>query len=151
MGPGASRLRDPASAKEGRVSLPRVSSIFLLVRDLKESVRFYRDALGFREGHGEEAFAILRLGEIELMLQAEGGDAAPSEGSKRGEGVVFCLEAADARRCASRLAEAGFPPLRGPVEQPWGRTELTVDDPDGYRWNLWQRTVGRRMWPSGGK
>ena len=131
------------------LSLKRVSSIFIVVKDVKRSVKFYRDTLGFTEAHVEEAFAMLRLGDFDLMLHRSGtSDVEPLiHGKHPGGGVVFCIEAQDVKKWAERLKEAGYPPVRGPVDQPWGRTELTVDDPDGYRWDLWHRTVGRKVWP----
>ena len=54
----------------------------LNVADIEMSLTFWRDLIGFEEMNrfdheGELVFASLRSGDVELMLNARGGDPAP--------------------------------------------------------------------------
>lgn len=111
---------------------------FLAVEDMKASVAFYVDGLGFQfkgkwEVDGELCWCRLQLGGAGVMLQqfpAEGHDARRFNGN-RGEGVELCFFLDDAlefhRFCVSRGIGASEPVVSNRL---WA-THLI--DPDGYR------------------
>jgi lactoylglutathione lyase len=98
------------------------------VPNLPETMRFYRDLLGFREsyrfpGDGEPQFVTLKLGGSELGLAA--GDAAPAAG------YALCVYADDCDAAVRRLRDAGAPVTEEPSDTPWGERMARVSDPAG--------------------
>lgn len=129
----------------------------LLVRDLKRSLAFYCDLLGFTEkfGRPEDGFVYLEMGHAQIMLEALPDD--PSGLWITGElmppfgrGLNLQIEVADVRSIYDRLAAAGVCPFR-PLRRSWyregahenGQDEFLVQDPDGYLLRFMQH-VGTR-------
>ncbi len=115
----------------------------LYVTDLRRSLAFYVDLLGFtvRYERPEERFAYLERGGAELMLEEPVGRTfllAPLE-APYGRGMNLQIEVEDATAIADAIASAGLPFLL-PVEDRWyrrdddlvGRRQFVVADPDGY-------------------
>jgi catechol 2,3-dioxygenase-like lactoylglutathione lyase family enzyme len=106
------------------------SRILLRPRDLDRSRRFYRDALGlaiYREfGPLEDPGVVFFLGQA--LLEVSGHAAGPPGGS-----VVIWIQVRDVHAEHARLAAAGVPVIREPVTEPWGLTEMWIEDPDGIR------------------
>ena len=104
----------------------------ILVRpvDLDRSRRFYRDVLGlavYREfGPAADPAMVFFLGQG--LLEVSGHGPGPS-----GTSVMIWLQVRDVRAEHSRLAAAGVRVLREPVTEPWGLTEMWIEDPDGVR------------------
>ncbi len=102
----------------------------ILVRpvDLDRSRRFYRDALGlaiYREfGPAEDPAVVFFLGQG--LLEVSGHADGPAGGS-----VMIWLQVRDVRAEHRRLAASGVRVLREPVAEPWGLTEMWIEDPDG--------------------
>ncbi len=126
---------EPDGVRELRVSLT--------VEEYDEALRFYRDGLGLAveeswnrpDGSG----AILPAGRATLELlsitMAETIDRI--EAGKRVSGDVrLALEVEDSAAEGQRLAEAGAEPVGGPVETPWGDTNVRVRAPDGMQLTL---------------
>jgi len=109
------------------------SRILLRPRDLDRSRRFYRDVLGlavYREfGPPDDPSLVFFLGQG--LLEVSGG-GAPS-GAPPSPAVMIWLQIRDVHAEHTRLAAAGVPILREPVTEPWGLTELWIEDPDGVR------------------
>jgi predicted enzyme related to lactoylglutathione lyase len=109
-----------------------VLSSRILVRpaDLGRSRQFYRDVLGlavYREfGPATDPSAVFFLGQGLLEVSGHG----PGPG---GESVMIWLQVRDVHAEHSRLAAAGVRVLRAPVVEPWGLTEMWIEDPDGVR------------------
>jgi catechol 2,3-dioxygenase-like lactoylglutathione lyase family enzyme len=110
--------------------------------DLENSLNFYRDGLGFEIAyHRLPDFAYLRLGEVQLMLQAEHADTWRTGALDRplGRGVNLQIEVSDAAALRDRLVGAGRPIFRD-LATAWyraddiehGQREFLVQDPDGY-------------------
>src|SRR5688572_14458375 len=118
---------------------------FFMVSNMKESLRFYEDGLGFALAFkwnvdGEIRWCWLKLGDAALMLQEfsrEARDAAKREG-KLGNGVSVCFVCEDAiaiyREIKSRGIEASRPFVGNNM---W---VTSVSDPDGYRLDFESKT-----------
>jgi catechol 2,3-dioxygenase-like lactoylglutathione lyase family enzyme/heme-degrading monooxygenase HmoA len=126
---------EPEGVRELRVSLT--------IEEYDEALRFYRDGLGLEveeswdrpDGSG----AILPAGRASLELlsttMAETIDRV--EVGKRVSGEVrLALDVEDSAAMGQRLAEAGAEPVGGPVETPWGDTNVRVRAPDGMQLTL---------------
>ena len=98
--------------------------------DLDRSRRFYRDMLGlavYREfGPAADPGVVFFLGQG--LLEVSGHGPGPS-----GSPVMIWLQVRDVRAEHARLAEAGVRVLREPAVEPWGLTEMWIEDPDGVR------------------
>ena len=106
------------------------SRILLRPADLDRSHRFYRDVLGlavYREfGSLAAPGLVFFLGPGFLEVS---GHAAGSPGAA----VMIWLQVRDVRAEHERLAAAGVRVLRQPQAEPWGLTEMWIEDPDGVR------------------
>ena len=98
--------------------------------DLGRSRRFYRDLLGlaiYREfGPPEDPGVVFFLGQG--LLEVSGHSAGPA-----GRSVMIWIQVRDVRAEHARLAAAGVPVIREPTAEPWGLTEMWIEDPDGIR------------------
>ena len=106
------------------------SRILLRPVDLDRSMRFYLDVLGlavYREFvPAADPGVVFFLGQG--LLEVSGRGPAPS-----GVPVMIWLQVRDVRDEHRRLAAAGARVLREPAEEPWGLTEMWIEDPDGVR------------------
>jgi catechol 2,3-dioxygenase-like lactoylglutathione lyase family enzyme len=106
------------------------SRILLRPSDLDRSRRFYRDVLGlaiYREfGPPEDPGVVFFLGPG--LLEVSGHGAGPG-----GQSVMIWIQVRDVHAEHTRLAAAEVSILRGPVTEPWGLTEMWIEDPDGIR------------------
>jgi len=109
-----------------------VLSSRILVRpsDLDRSRRFYRDVLGlaiYREfGPPDDPGMVFFLGPG--LLEVSGHTADPA-----GDSVIIWIQVRDVHAEHARLAAAGVPVIRGPATEPWGLTEMWIQDPDGIQ------------------
>ncbi len=106
------------------------SRILLRPADLSRSRRFYRDVLGlavYREfGPSEDPGVVFFLGSGFLEVS---GHATGSPGPS----VLIWLQVRDVHAERDRLAAGGVRILREPTAEPWGLTEMWIEDPDGVR------------------
>jgi catechol 2,3-dioxygenase-like lactoylglutathione lyase family enzyme len=106
------------------------SRILLRPGDLDRSRRFYRDLLGlaiYREfGPVDDPGVVFFLGQG--LLEVSGRADGPP-----GRSVMIWIQVRDVRAERARLAEAGVPVIREPTAEPWGLTEMWIEDPDGIR------------------
>lgn len=106
------------------------SRILLRPADLGRSRRFYRDVLGlaiYREfGAPADPAVVFFLGSgfLELSGHSTGG---------AGRAVMIWLQVRDINAEYERLAAAGVRIVREPVTEPWGLTEMWIEDPDGVQ------------------
>jgi predicted enzyme related to lactoylglutathione lyase len=109
-----------------------VLSSRILVRpaDLGRSRRFYRDVLGlavYREfGPPDDPGMVFFLGSGFLEVSGHSDGAA-------GPSVMIWLQVRDVEAEHERLAAAGVRILREPATEPWGLTEMWIEDPDGIQ------------------
>jgi predicted enzyme related to lactoylglutathione lyase len=106
------------------------SRILLRPADLGRSHHFYRDVLGlaiYREfGPPSDPGLVFFLGPGLLEVSGHSAGAA-------GSSVMIWLQVRDVNAEHERLAAAGARILREPVVEPWGLTEMWIEDPDGVR------------------
>lgn len=127
----------------------------LAVTDLKQSVAFWCDVIGFsvRYERPEDRFAYLVLGRAHVMLDqiATGRTWATGElAPPLGRGVNFEIQVSDLEPILQRLEAGGVPLFLAPEEQ-WYRSgdreigvrQFLVQDPDGYLLRL-QTEIGTR-------
>jgi glyoxylase I family protein len=119
----------------------------LQVFDMKASVSFYQDMLGFNVIHtyepdGHFYWASLELGGIELMLNAAFEDEnRPKEMNParvRGHGdTELYFEVMDVQVVYDGLKEKGLA-LEKPKDTHYNTRQLTLVDPDGYKLIFYQ-------------
>ncbi len=81
----------------------------------------------YREfGRADDPGMVFFLGQG--LLEVSGHGPAPS-----GAPVMIWLQVRDVRAEHRRLAGAGARVLREPVLEPWGLTEMRIEDPDGVQ------------------
>ena len=106
------------------------SRILLRPSDPARSRQFYRDRLGlavYREfGPPADPGVVFFLGAG--LLEVSGRSDGPAPGP-----VMIWLQVRDVAAEHARLAAAGVPIARGPTVEPWGLTEMWIEDPDGVR------------------
>jgi glyoxylase I family protein len=106
----------------------------LFVDDIRRSVAFYRDLLGFElsgtwEPDGELSWCRLRRGGSAIMLQQACDEDGPAKGRGRGVGFFFHCDDADAMH--DELSSRGLK-LDPPCIAFYGMNQVFVTDPDGY-------------------
>jgi lactoylglutathione lyase len=111
----------------------RVDYVIRFVRDLEESVAFYRDVLGVPvklvgDGYVEFDTENVKLGLYERGKLPELLGSAPERAGPDGE-LVFVVDDVDA--WAERLDRAGIARLSGPTDRSWGHRTMHLADPDG--------------------
>lgn len=127
----------------------------LMCADVRASVRFYRDVLGFQvidrmDDVGSTGFASLRHGVARIMLASPSYiPRAPTvEGRYPQSAYYFYVEDADALRAA--VVGAGWPATEC-VDRFYGLREFEVVDPEGHVLLLGQ-DIGRvRKGAAGGQ
>ena len=121
--------------------MARRAGAILAVRDVEDSIAFYRDQIGFNveAEYDDPPYATLELAGSRLSLAEQGHPAddrpgvemtAPVDRS-RAE-VVLVVEVDDAKAEYERLGAAGVRFLAEPYEPPWGGCRFFCVDPDGY-------------------
>ncbi len=106
------------------------SRVLLHPTDHARSRHFYEETLGlavYREfGPAEHPGVVFHLGNglLELSGQSENGPGAE---------IALWIQVRNVHGQHDRLAAAGTPILREPVQEPWGLIECWIADPDGMR------------------
>ena len=109
------------------MKIEKISAITLKVRDMRASVRFYKDVLGLEMLYGGEqvSFSSFRTTEHKhTILNLERGGAVIDWGR-----MIFHVFDVDA--VWTYLKEKGFNPER-PRDAPWGERYFHMADPDGH-------------------
>ena len=98
--------------------------------DVLSSRRFYRDMLGlaiYREfGPPDDPGVVFFLGPG--LLEVSGHTVGPA-----GRSVMVWIQVRDVQAEHARLAAAAVPIIWGPATEPWGLTEMWIQDPDGIQ------------------
>lgn len=122
-------------------SLPKFSAN-LLVRNVENSIGFYRDVLGASIRYSDNDFAALSLLGADLMLHADHAyDHHPLYASlqatgQRGVGAELRILGIDPDQAEERAKNAGATIVQPCKDFPHGWREVTLLDPDGYIWTV---------------
>jgi uncharacterized glyoxalase superfamily protein PhnB len=110
---------------------------YLTVNDLKRSMRFYTEGLGFAledeyKSDGEVRGVLLAAGETKLGLSQD--DFAKGRDRAKGVGMRLHLETdQDVKALARQAQGAGIRLDSDPAPLPWGPIGFTLTDPDGFK------------------
>lgn len=125
----------------------QVTSAFLYVDDVVESLEFYNEIVGAEvaqvhtetEG-GPITLAILRIGDFSIMLHPQDELSEQFADQRPGIGIHLQLRVDDIDAFYQHCLDQGaMLSLSGePVDQEWGWRELALKDPDGYVWSVYQ-------------
>jgi predicted enzyme related to lactoylglutathione lyase len=126
---GETRASERQSCEDAGVEVLS-SRILLRPADLARSRQFYRDVLGlavYREfGPADDPGVVFFLGTGFLEVSGHSDGTA-------GQSVMIWLQVRNIETEHRRLVAAGVRVLRPPVAEPWGLTEMWIEDPDGVR------------------
>jgi uncharacterized glyoxalase superfamily protein PhnB len=109
----------------------------LTVNDLKKSIRFYTEGLGFgldpRPNMQQEGrFAMLVAGNASLGLGQD--DFAKGRDRVKGTGMRLWIETSqDIRALSEQVKRAGYSLDSEPEKMPWGPLAFSLTDPDGFK------------------
>ena len=109
----------------------------LTVNDLKGSIRFYTEGLGFAMGEkyedeGKLMGVMVSAGGSTLGLSQD--DFAKGRDRVKGVGMRLYLETdQNIEELAAQAKSAGIKLTDGPGPNPWGQVAFTVVDPDGFK------------------
>jgi catechol 2,3-dioxygenase-like lactoylglutathione lyase family enzyme len=114
----------------------------LSVSNIVESLRFYRDIIGFNVEYSrpKEKFYFLSIDSAQLMIEEINNHWWTGElVYPFGRGINFQIEVNDVASIVKRLEEAEVTLFRAPEEKwyggegvEFGQVEFLVQDPDGY-------------------
>jgi uncharacterized glyoxalase superfamily protein PhnB len=109
----------------------------LTVKDMRETLRFYNDVLGFETAftmpgeNGEIIHASVKRGNVSLMFSPYGADRL----TQPGDGVVLYFMVDENDDIDAEFAHAksnGATVTQEPTDQFWGHRDWSIKDPDGY-------------------
>jgi len=109
---------------------------FLTANDLQASIAWYRDILGFivaEEYKRDDKVMGVRMqaGAVQLMLGQD--DFAKGRDRAKGVALRFYFQTdQDIDALAAAIRERGGKLTQEPTDQPWGRRDFAVVDPDGF-------------------
>ncbi len=112
----------------------------LTVKDLRQSVAWYRDLLGFTvdreiERDGKLRAVAVKAGAIRLLLNQDDG----ARGCARVKGEGFALQFIPSQsvdQIADRIKAHGGSLETEPADMPWGVRAFRVRDPDGFKFAI---------------
>jgi len=110
----------------------------LFVKNIEESMKFYRNVLGFilpedtnksyisiRKGN-----VVLGLGEMKNLRKNH--PVKVSSGQRIGLGIEIVLEVENIKDVYKKVIEEDYPIQTELTKRPWGLEDFRIIDPDGY-------------------
>jgi uncharacterized glyoxalase superfamily protein PhnB len=128
---GATARREPESFRGRNLSAS------LTVRDLQQSLAWYRDVAGFvvdkeYEREGTLRAVALKAGNVRILIGQD--DGAKGWDRAKGEGFSLMITTAqDVDEIANRIKERGGALETEPADLPWGPRAFRLQDPDGFK------------------
>lgn len=125
----------------------RINIICLGVRDMKRSIHFYRDGLGFQTDETEETPAVIffnttgtkfELYPLTLLAEDISPDNPPPLGSGFG-GITLAYNVktkGEVNKIIELARNAGATIVKEPQDVFWGGYHAYFSDPDGYYWEI---------------
>ena len=115
----------------------RSLDVSLTVKELQQSVDWYRDVVGFtvnqRYERESKLFAVsLGAGDVRILLTQDDG----AKGLDRAKGDGFSMQFTTEQSIdgvAARVTGRGWPIDAPPADMPWGVRMFRMKDPDGFR------------------
>ena len=109
----------------------------LTVKDIRKSLAWYRDVVGFtvdreHERDGQLRAVSFRAGAVRLLITQDDG----AKGLDRAKGEGFSLQFTVAGRVddvANRIKRCGGTLDSEPTDMPWGARVFRLRDPDGFK------------------
>jgi len=109
----------------------------LTVKDLRKSLAWYRDVVGFtvdreHERDGQLRAVSLRAGAVRILINQDDG----AKGLDRVKGEGFSLQftvPGSVDDIANRIKQCGGTLESEPADMPWGPRVFRVRDPDGFK------------------
>ncbi|MEO5818088.1 MAG: VOC family protein [Gemmatimonadaceae bacterium] len=108
----------------------------LTVKDVQQSMEWYRDVVGFtvdeqHEREGKLMAVSLKAGTVRLLLGQDNG--AKGWDRLKGEGFsLMLITNQDVDGIAARIKAMGGTLSSEPTDMPWGQRVFRVKDPDGF-------------------
>jgi lactoylglutathione lyase len=120
----------PAGSMVKSMATFRESFPILQVADMRRSVGFYSDLLGFGRTYSfpsddDPEFVLLAIEDGKLGLAAADGPV------ETGSTAIWAYTD-DVDAAVSEFREAGFRIVAEPADRPWGERVASIADPDGY-------------------
>jgi len=112
----------------------KLTTIMVVVKDMKRSQAFYRDVLGLNLACGSDEWTRMGAGNVAvgLHLESERLKVEPHEG------MQFAFEVTDIQKTAGELKQKGVAFVREPQREDFGWLAI-FKDPDGHHIQLYQR------------
>ena len=109
----------------------------LTVKDIRKSVAWYRDMVGFVVDREIERDGVLRAvalkaGDVRILVNQDDG----AKGFERVKGEGFSLQFTTEQNVdvvANRIRNAGGTLQSEPADMPWGARVFRLTDPDGFK------------------
>ena len=109
----------------------------LTVKDLKKSLEWYRDVMGFavlreHERDGKLRAVSLQAGNVRILINQDDG----AKGFDRVKGEGFSLQFTTKDNIddlANRIKARGGTLATEPADMPWGPRVFRIQDPDGFK------------------
>jgi len=137
MSPDSSIPLDVAKRARPESLRGRSLSLSLTVKELRTSVAWYRDVMGFTvdqeyERAGTLRAVALKAGTVRILLNQD--DGAKGWDRVKGEGFSFQITTVqDIDELADRVRTSGGRRASEPADMPWGVRMFRVEDPDGFK------------------
>ena len=109
----------------------------ITVADIRKSMAWYRDVVGFEvqqqnEREGVLRAVVLQAGDVRILLNQE--DGAKGWDRKKGEGISIQFVTSDSvDDIATRVKASGTAIDSEPADMPWGMRMFRLRDPDGFK------------------
>lgn len=118
----------------------RALSISLTVKDLQQSLKWYRDVVGFTvereyERDGKPMGVSLKAGAVAVLINQD--DGAKGMDRTKGEGFSFMITTAQSiDELAQRVKDRGGTLDTEPTDTRWGTRMMRLRDPDGFKMTI---------------
>lgn len=113
-------------------------AVCLLVKNLDDSLSFYKDKLGLEINSEDDGYVDFKIGSTLLAIfQKDKAEAMfPLQHMANGGGAVYAYQVEDVASACFELQSKGIEIFEGPKTMPWGQTVAYFKDPDNNIWEL---------------